>query len=230
MEFAAELALRKEQHGNDAHGLLRVIAAMAERIERRRDELQMPKAAVDRIWRPAHQKPRQRQHQQDRKEKPDQRRRHDSQRRRHQACPHNGTNAGFRDAGAHQAADQRVRTARRNAQGPGDQVPKDRTHQRAEHHTRVDHGGRDDSGAKCIGHMQTEKQECDEIEEGRPGHRVLRRQHAGGDNGRDRIGRVVQPVQEIERECDRDQADQHRQRQHGVHLVLVPKRLTRHAR
>ena len=34
VEFAAEMPLRIEQHGDDAHGLLRVVAAMAERVER----------------------------------------------------------------------------------------------------------------------------------------------------------------------------------------------------
>ena len=43
----AEQALRKEQHRDDAHRLLRVVAAVAERIQRRRYELQDAKAAVD---------------------------------------------------------------------------------------------------------------------------------------------------------------------------------------
>ena len=53
-KFAAEMALRIEQHGDDAHGLLRIVAAMAERIERGGDELQMRKRPVDRERRPAH--------------------------------------------------------------------------------------------------------------------------------------------------------------------------------
>ena len=36
MEAAAPAAMREQQGGDDAHGLLRVVAAMAQRIERRR--------------------------------------------------------------------------------------------------------------------------------------------------------------------------------------------------
>ena len=59
-----EMALREEQHGDDAHGLLRVVAAMAERVERGRDELQMRKRAVDRERRACARKPGDGQHQQ----------------------------------------------------------------------------------------------------------------------------------------------------------------------
>ena len=48
VEFAAELTLREQQNGNDAHGFLRVVATMAERIERSGDELQGAKSAVHR--------------------------------------------------------------------------------------------------------------------------------------------------------------------------------------
>jgi hypothetical protein len=43
-----------------------------------------------------------------------------------------------------------------------------------------------------------EDQERDEIEEGSPYHRVLRPQHAGRDDGRDRVRGIVQAVEEIE--------------------------------
>src|ERR1700760_1124341 len=42
----AEMALRVEQHRDDAHGLLRVVAAVTQRIQRRRDELQDAECAV----------------------------------------------------------------------------------------------------------------------------------------------------------------------------------------
>ncbi|WP_240387213.1 hypothetical protein [Brevundimonas naejangsanensis] len=56
--------------------------------------------------------------------------------------------------------------------------------------------------------MQAEEQEGDEVEEGRPPHRIDRRQDAGGDDGGDRVGRVVQAVQEVEQQGDADQEDQ----------------------
>jgi len=45
--------------------------------------------------------------------------------------------------------------------------------------------------------MKPEHQERDKIEERRPQHRVMRPQHPGRYDGRDRIGGVVQSVQEI---------------------------------
>ena len=49
--------------GDDAHGLLRVVAAMPQRVERGRDELQDAKGAVDGERRAAHEDPGDRQHQ-----------------------------------------------------------------------------------------------------------------------------------------------------------------------
>ena len=80
---------------------------------------------------------------------------------------------------------------------------------------REDHGGvddarRDDAGADGGGDVQAEHSEGDEIEEGRPEHGILRAQHAGRDDGRDRIGGVVQAIEEVEQQRDRDQNDQNR--------------------
>jgi hypothetical protein len=40
LKLAAEITLGIEQHRDDAHGLLGIVAAVPERIERGRDELQ----------------------------------------------------------------------------------------------------------------------------------------------------------------------------------------------
>ena len=108
---------------------------------------------------------------------------------------------------------------------PGDQVPDNGANQRSEDHLRVNHVRIDDSGADGIGDMQAEYQKGDEVEEGRPKHRVLRPQHAGRDDGRDRIRCVVQSVQEIEQQRDGDQADKDRKTkwrpQRGPALYLL---------
>ena len=100
--------------------------------------------------------------------------------------------------------DQGVRTAGRYPQSPGDQVPDDGAHQGGEDHLRIDDAGLDDPGADGIGDVKPEHQEGDEIEERRPQHRVLRPQHPGRYDGRNRVGGVVQPVEEVEqqRDCD----------------------------
>ena len=82
--------------------------------------------------------------------------------------------------------------------------------------------GLDDAGADGVGDMQAEHQEGDEVEERRPQHRILRPQHAGRDDGRDRVGRVVQAVEEVEQQRDGDQADQNRKTKRGVHCAALP--------
>ena len=76
--------------------------------------------------------------------------------------------------------------------------------------TRVDDMRVDDAGAERLGDVQAEEQEGDEVEERRPGHRVARPEHARRHDGGDRVGGVVQAVEEIERQRDGDQADQQR--------------------
>ena len=71
--------------------------------------------------------------------------------------------------------------------------------------------GCDDAGANRLRHVQSEEKKCDEVEERRPDHRVARPQHAGRHDGRDRIGRVVQAVEEVEDQRNDDQRDQDRQ-------------------
>ena len=75
---------------------------------------------------------------------------------------------------------------------------------------RIDDAGLDDAGADGLRDVEPEHQEGDEVEERRPKHRVLRPQHPGRHDGRDRIGGVVQSVEEIEQQRDGDEADQDR--------------------
>jgi hypothetical protein len=52
----------------------------------------------------------------------------------------------------------------------------------------------------------------------------MRPQHAGGDDGRDRIGGIVQAVQEVERQRDYDQAGQDRKSERRFDVRLRPVR------
>jgi hypothetical protein len=104
-----------------------------------------------------------------------------------------------------------VRAARRDAEGPGDEVPGDRAGKCTEYDARVDDIGRHDADPDRLRHVRAEHQEGDEIEEGGPYDRLLRPQHPRGDDGGDRVRRVVQAVEEVERQRDHDQRDQDRQ-------------------
>ena len=81
---------------------------------------------------------------------------------------------------------------------PRDDVPDDRPGQRAEDHAAVDDAGAHDARPDRLRHVQPEHRERDEIEERGPDDRRLRTQDARRHDGRDRVGRVVQAVQEIE--------------------------------
>ena len=119
-----------------------------------------------------------------------------------------------------------MRAARGNAHRPGDDVPGDGADQGAEYHARVDDVGIDDSSADRLRHMRPKDEKCDEIEERGPGHGVLRPQHARRYDRGDRIGRIVQPIEKIERERHHDQSDQDRKREaNGIHVKLFRSRL-----
>ncbi len=139
-----------------------------------------------------------------------------------QPAPDRGRKSGLGHAAADQSADQGVRTGGRNAQSPGDQVPDDGADQGGEYHLRIDDAGFDDAGADGVRDVEPEHQEGDEIEERRPQHRILRPQHPGRDDGRDRVGGVVQSVEEVEQQRDCDQSDQNRKTKRGVHCAALP--------
>src|SRR5947208_14629115 len=100
-----------------------------------------------------------------------------------------------------------MRTRRRNAIGPRDDVPYDRAHEGAEYYIVVHHIGGNDPGADRLRHMGAEDQECGEIEKGRPDDGRLRSQYARRYDGRNRIGGVMQSDEEIEYELEQEQGE-----------------------
>jgi len=76
--------------------------------------------------------------------------------------------------------------------------------ERAEDHRVVDRRRRDDSRADGLRHRHPENEEGDEVEEGSPDHGLQGGENAGGYDRRDRVGGVVEPVEEVE-----DQGDDH---------------------
>ena len=76
----------------------------------------------------------------------------------------------MRDPGTEQAANQRMRTARREREKPTGDVPRNGADQGTEDHASVDRGGVDDTGAEGLRDVQPEYCKRDEIEERRPKH------------------------------------------------------------
>jgi hypothetical protein len=211
VELVAQHPLREEEDGDDAHRLLRIVAAVAQRVERRRQELQVTKVAVDGERRRFAARPVDDHHDELREHESEEWRDDDADRRDAQSAVDHGAEAGLRDGGAGQPADQRVAAARGNPQVPREHVPDDRAGQRAEDDAAIDDARVHDPGADRLRHVQTEHRERDEVEERRPGNGDLRAQHARCDHGGDRVRRVVQAVQEVEQERDRNQADENRE-------------------
>ena len=112
------------------------------------------------------------------------------------------------DADADDGADQGVRARGGNAKPPGTQVPDDRGDEQCEHHcvpgagtdlnNELDGQQRHDAER----HGAARNQNADEIEKARPHDGNLRRQGVGVDDRGDRVGGVVEAVDEFEPECD----------------------------
>ena len=137
---------------------------MAERVERRRDELQDAEAPVDGEWRRTEVRPLHGDDEDLREYEAEQRRKDDAERRFPQPTEHDGAEARLRDAGAGKPADQRMAAARRQTKRPRQCIPDDRAHQRAEDDVSVDHACLDDPRAERLRDVQPEHRERDEVE------------------------------------------------------------------
>ena len=138
------------------------------------------------------------------------------------------------DADADDRADQRVRARGRQAEAPGAEVPDDRRDQQREHHREAgvradlqdqfDRQQRDDAEGDRAGRGQ----HAEEVEEARPDHREVGHQRMGVDDGRDRVGGVVEAVDEFE--AERDQQRHGEQQVDDERVVLARRPTTRRSR
>ena len=112
------------------------------------------------------------------------------------------------DADADDRPDQGVRARSGNAHPPSAQVPDDRGNEQREHH-RVACGGADlkneldrQQRDDAEGHRAGRSEHAEEVPAPRPHDRDLRRQGVGVDDRGDRVGGVVEAVDEFEAERD----------------------------
>ena len=112
--------------------------------------------------------------------------------------------------------DQGVRRARGQAEVPGDHVPYDGSHQSGEDDRVCEDPLIDHILGDRAGHRRSEDQECREVEERGPRDSQSRREDARRDDRRDRVGRVVEPVEEVERQGNGD--DGHEREVHQAYL------------
>ena len=99
---------RAQKHDDDAHGLLGVVAAVAEAVDRRREELQAAEEAVHATGRGPAEEPRDDDHVERAQEKAQNRRKHDAGHHQDPAGELEHDEARFDDGRARHAADQRV--------------------------------------------------------------------------------------------------------------------------
>ncbi len=162
-----------------------------------------------------HSQPARRQHDQHRQDHPQRRREDDRDQRLVEPIPLDSGEARMGHSGSDDPANQGM--ARRGGQAlePRDDVPEHRSDQRPEHHGRSHQVLVDQALADRVGdlvqlrHGEREKISS-EVEESGECHGLRGAQQARGDDRRDRIGGIVQPVQEVERERDGDEANQQR--------------------
>src|SRR5207249_6293205 len=101
-------------------------------------------------------------------------------------------------------AHEGVRRRRWDAAVPGDQVPRDRPDQRGEYDARVHDARVHDALRDGLGDGGGEDERGDEVEERGPDDGKTGREDPSGDDGGDRVRRVVEPVDEVERQRDQD--------------------------
>ena len=170
---------RDQQQPDDAHRLLRVVAAVSDAVERGGGELQPPEPACPRGAARAR---RQAQDTAIISSAPSVMPSSGETKMKiavfGDAGRQQGPRAGLGDRRADHAADQRVRRAGGDAVVPGDHVPDDRADQRAEDHVVVDRHGIDDALADGRRDLEVKDEDRDEVEECRPDHRLVGPQHA----------------------------------------------------
>src|SRR3954453_2971848 len=211
MEAAAQLPTRIEQDRDHTHGLLGVVAAMPERVQGGRKELQMPEPAVHREG----ERPRRHSGDDDdkryRDDKSRERRQYDAEGRLDHTRPDDRADADMGDAGTEQPADQGMRTACRERKKPARDIPDYGSDQRAENHALINRTSVDDADAEGLRDVQSEHGNRNEIENRGPDDGRERAQHAGRDDGGNRVCRVGKAVQKIKSERQRDKPDEHRE-------------------
>ena len=220
--FRIHRAAGDQQRDDHPHGLLRVVASVAERIERRGEQLSPAEQCIDPTRARPPEDPSDRDHQQRAEHEPENRRHDDELQRRHELVVAQCVPTGVGDAGAREAAHDRVGRAGRQPPVPGDEVPNDRSRQTRQHDVDVRGIVRFDLDdlRERIGDVRRKDEHRHEVEECRPQHGEPRAEHARRDDRGDGVGGVVKTVDDVEQQRDRNaDYDDERDRIHPIRLL-----------
>ncbi len=225
VELGAQVAGAEEQHRDDPHRLLRVVGAVPQAVGGGRQELAATEDLVDPAGRLALEDVDHQHHHREADDQPDQRRQDHERPDLDEAGRDERAKPRLDDGSAREAADQRVRGARRQSPHPRDQVPDDRADEPRQDHPLIDHRRVDDALAHRPRHAHAEAERRDEVEKRGPDDRLQRRQHARRHDGGDGVGGVVEAVDEVEDERDEDDDDdggEHRSARDHAILRMIP--------
>ena len=90
-----------------------------------------------------------------------------------------------------------MRRTCRQAKIPGNYIPAAGANKSAKDHMFIQNTEVNNTFADSICDMEAKKKKCDKIEKSRPNNGIFWRKHAGGDNGRDRIGGIMKTIKKI---------------------------------
>ena len=184
---------------------MRIIAAVAQAVGTCRNQLQAAEPLVHLVGAGSPENPGHPHHHERAKQEAQQGRHEDERHCLQNAGGHQSTRTGLGNHRTHDAADEGVRRAAGNAVVPGDDVPGDGTYEGAKHHVRIHHARLHDALAHRSRHAEVEHKNRDEVEECREQHCLRRLEHTSGDHRGNRVGRIVEPVHEVEQERQRDE-------------------------
>jgi hypothetical protein len=180
---------------------LRVVAAVAQAVRGRSEQLPALEELPGLIRRGAAEDPGDQHHQQAADDHPDQRRNDDEREDLAKTLPDDRRpRTGLGHRRSDQPTDQRVRRRRRNAVVPGDDVPGQGADQGPEDHVVIDEARVDRPLADRRRHLELKHPEGGKVEERGEQHRLLRGQGTGRDDRRDGVRAIVKPVHEVERQ------------------------------
>src|SRR5208337_2387507 len=194
--------------GDDPHGLLSVVAAVAEAIGSGGKKLQAAEPGVNALWGFVAQDPEYRDHEGKAEDKPDDGGDDDKNEGFVPPGHDDDAPAGAQDGGAGHAADQSVRGGSRKAPPPGKEVPDDGAEESGDDDILGNKINADHAAADSLGHGGSEQKGSDEVKEGGPDHGQPGRKDAGGNDGGDAVGGVVESIEEVEGQGDQEGDDQ----------------------
>src|SRR5579862_215820 len=193
---------------DDAHGFLRVIAAMAKTVGGGREELQLAEPCVDAARGLVAQDPEDGGHEDERENKAHDRRDDDEDERLVPAGRDDDLPSRAHNGCASHTSDERMRRRCWKSPPPGEEIPDDRAEKSGDDDVLSDEVDADHTAANSFRDGGSEDESCYEVEKRGPNDGEFGRQHAGGDDGCDAVGGIVESVEEVEGEGDQDRDDE----------------------